>query len=286
MAHFYTDLEDILMCDPGGRGLCGKTPPTDLISLTRSMTSGKRFFIITGFPIPECGTCETDGPSGAAIIARALIRAKKRVTVITDEFCLAPVKAAMDLFAPEAELAVAPLEGAELFLKNLRRKEKPSHIISIERPGQNAGHYYSMRGEVLDQYIGPTDSLFFGFGGVTIGIGDGGNELGMGNHKEIIAQCVTNGDKISADYGSNFPLVAGVSNWWGWGIAALLSVSYREDLLPSDAAETALLQAVTAAGAVDGITRRQELAVDGIELEEHLKLLREIRKLVIRRINR
>ena len=286
MADFYSDIARIMTADPGGRGLIGGLPQTDLVSLTRSITSGSRFLILTGFPIPDCGVGETDGPPGAANLARALVMAHKRVTVVTDDYNLAPVRAAVELFAPGADVVSVPMEGAEDFCRRLRVRENPTHIIAIERPGGHDGHYYNMHGRLIDAYVAPTDSLFAGFGGVTIGIGDGGNELGMGSFSAQIARLVPNGAEIAADYGANFPLVAGVSNWWGWGIAALLSEAYKQDMLPSDAAETALLQAVIDAGAVDGMLHERALSVDGLGLEENLQVLRELRRAVLHRITR
>src|SRR3989441_12945114 len=60
--------------------------------------------------------------------------------------------------------------------------ERPTCLVAIERPGRNhAGDYLSMRGESVAAWNAPLDELFMvPSRATTIGIGDGGNEIGMG----------------------------------------------------------------------------------------------------------
>src|SRR5579872_2223568 len=55
----------------------------------------------------------------------------------------------------------------------------------------------------------------------TIGIGDGGNEIGMGKipHETIIKN-ITNGDLIHCRVPTDYLIVAGVSNWGAYALAA------------------------------------------------------------------
>ena len=125
--------------------------------------------------------------------------------------------------------------------------------------------------------ISDTDCLLLGGKAVTIAIGDGGNELGMGALRSYIEAGVPCGELICADLAADYTLAAGVSNWWGWGIAALLSLRLGRDLLPSDGQESRLLDAVVRAGGVDGVTRRRECTVDSLSLEQNLDVLRALR---------
>ena len=55
----------------------------------------------------------------------------------------------------------------------------------------------------------------------TIGIGDGGNEIGMGKLPAgLIAQHVPNGAQIACVTSCDHLVVAGVSNWGAYGLAA------------------------------------------------------------------
>lgn len=44
---------------------------------------------------------------------------------------------------------------------------------------------------------------------LTLGIGDGGNELGMGKVKEAVKKYIKNGDVIACDVEADFAVVAG-----------------------------------------------------------------------------
>ena len=136
-----------------------------------------------------------------------------------------------------------------------------------------------MRGEQIDAIVADTDPLFSlanRRGVVTIGIGDGGNELGMGGLRPLVERSVPNGAEICAALAGDYTLAAGVSNWWGWGLAALLSVRCGRLLLPSVEEETRMLDAVLQAGAVDGALKKAARSVDGIPLDFHLRLLQDL----------
>ena len=72
-------------------------------------------------------------------------------------------------------------------------------------------------------------------------------------------------------------LPSGVSNWWGWGIRAVLSAVTGRDLMPTDEQENKLLRAVVSNGCVDGVTGEAVLTVDHLSQEENLRVLRELR---------
>jgi Domain of unknown function (DUF4392) len=58
----------------------------------------------------------------------------------------------------------------------------------------------------------------------TIGIGDGGNEIGMGSlPKEIIESGIPNGKVVAATTPVDSLIVAGVSNWGGYGLLAAMA---------------------------------------------------------------
>ena len=54
---------------------------------------------------------------------------------------------------------------------------------------------------------------------VTIGIGDGGNEIGMGKVFERVAANVQYGSEIACTVASDYLISAGVSNWGGYALA-------------------------------------------------------------------
>lgn len=58
----------------------------------------------------------------------------------------------------------------------------------------------------------------------TIGIGDGGNEIGMGKaHKQVIDH-IDNGQQIASAVTTDHLITAGVSNWGGSALVAALYI--------------------------------------------------------------
>jgi D-glutamate cyclase len=64
-------------------------------------------------------------------------------------------------------------------------------------------------------------------------------------------------------------VVAGVSNWGGYGIVAALARLTGSDLLHTPETERRLIAACVAAGACDGVTRRREPTVDSLGSDTH-----------------
>ena len=115
---------------------------------------------------------------------------------------------------------------------------------------------------------------------MTIGIGDGGNEIGMGSFAwETLAQAVGGeaAGRIAARIGTDFALVAGVSNWGAYALAlsvAALRGQAAEANAWHESAERQLIETLVAAGALDGLTLRAEATVDGLPLDEYLQAAR------------
>ena len=108
---------------------------------------------------------------------------------------------------------------------------------------------------------------------ITIGVGDGGNEIGMGNVRARFAR----GGALAARIGSvvrvDHLVVAGVSNWGAYGIVAYLQRLAGQPLLHTHEDERRLVAACVDAGACDGVSRRREATVDGLSLDVHAALV-------------
>lgn len=223
--------------------------------------------------------CETDGPIGAAHIARAFCDAGKRAYIATDELCYPQLAAAVRLRAPNAELIKLNGDMEELMGLGI------DTVISIERPGKALdGHCHTAKGRIIDGWLGAdTDEEFESLhkhGAKTIAIGDGGNELGTGKLFNVTRRVVDHGEDIAAAQTADITLASGVSNWWGWGIAAIASVYLNRNVLPDEHEERAVLRAILDAGAVDGITKRSEESIDNIDIDKHIALLNKVHSIV------
>jgi hypothetical protein len=262
-------IQSLIAQDPGGRGIASLVQPGHLRLAAESLLKASRVLIVSGFYIPSMGAGETDGPPGALAIGNALTSLEIEIAYATDT-----------LNRPLFEaLRMAPLFGDD---PDLLERVNPTHLLSIERVGPAAdGRCYNMRGEALSEGAGNFGDLFrlaVARGLPTVGIGDGGNEIGMGRVAAEVARSVPNGARIACVVPTDFLIVAGVSNWGGYGLAGALSVLAERDLLPSADQARAAVLTIWRAGAVDGRTRKAEPTVDGLELEQSLRVLEAVRE--------
>ena len=234
--------------------------------------------ITTGFYILRTGTPETDGPPGAVAIGRALERLGRRVLHVTDRVSAALMKG---LTGPDRVLTFPVMDEAasRTHARELLDRHRPALLISIERCGRTAaGRYLNMRGLDVSADTAQVDFLFDG-SIPSVGVGDGGNEIGMGNVAEAVAAsgtlvsdpCVTRVDKL---------VIASVSNWGGYGLVAALSSIVGRDLLPTLDEERGLVERTAALGAVDGTTGEADGKVDGFLPAVTAEILTDLRQLV------
>ena len=263
-------VDQILALDPGHRDIAAFSTPGAAVAAARALRAAKRVLIVTGFTV-EPGMPETDGPPGAAVLGRALRRLGARVTYVTDATNVPLVEAALKTLDEVSEVVVYP--GGADGARRLLESEKPTHLVAIERPGRNrAGDYLNMRGDSVAAWNPPIDELFVGRGGarpVTVGIGDGGNEIGMGAVRAKIARLDPLRARIATVVRVDHLVVAGVSNWGGYGVVAALGRLTGQDLLHTPEVERRLIAACVAAGACDGVTRRREPTVDSLGADTH-----------------
>ncbi|NWV15223.1 GLUCM protein, partial [Ptilonorhynchus violaceus] len=299
------NLESLIGIDPGERGVIHLQRQGELLRACLAMSHARSVLITTGFPThftydpPE----ENDGPPGALAIAAMLQALEKEVAIVTDQ-------RAMDLNKKIIEEAVQlgilkkpiPLlsyhkESADSALMFLCENGNPGrprfdHLIAIERAGMAAdGNYYNARKVNIKHLVDPIDELFLAAqtipGVTTTGVGDGGNELGMGKVKDAVKKHIKNGDVIACDVEADFTIVAGVSNWGGYAIACALYVLRSCEIhdrylrravgfpqtpkkklwltaLPSVTKEEKLLKTLVGLGVRSGKTASLEMEVDAL----------------------
>eukprot|EP00050_Salpingoeca_kvevrii_P002263 m.189966 g.189966 ORF g.189966 m.189966 type:complete len:570 (-) comp10574_c0_seq4:96-1805(-) len=270
-------MERVIAHDPGQRGVAALRLVDQLVLSAQALASARHVGLITGFPcLPDPPHTETDGPPGVVALARSLVALGKKATLITDKVNEVVLRAALDAsdVAQQVELKLfAAGECASSFLQ----QHELDHLVALERAGRaQDGEYYTMSARNMSALVEPLDELFLAAasaGVATTGIGDGGNEMGMGRLKPLVHMSVRHGEKIACTTTADHTMVAGVSNWGGYALGAALAVlhraktgEHRESALPSLEHETRVLRAMNEAGAQDGITRSRELEVDGFHL--------------------
>ena len=119
---------------------------------------------------------------------------------------------------------------------------QPDLLISIERCGRNRNdEYLNMRGRDISPQTARLDYLFDG-SVPSVGIGDGGNEIGMGNLVDIIPSVDSLPDEPAVSTVDRL-IIASVSNWGGYGLAAALSHLAGKNLLPTAEDEAGMVRA-------------------------------------------
>lgn len=252
-----------------------------LAAAARSLAEAKRVGLITGFFVPrgDVAATETDGPVGTALLAAALVACGVPARIAVDTPSAEAVRAAVRATGEPVLVDEIPLDDGGAIDETARRwrEENLTHVVAIERCGPSAdGRPRNMRGVDVSPWTAPLDVLFEGGDWVKLGVGDGGNEIGMGKLPVgLVARHVPNGAEIACVTSCDHLVVAGVSNWGAYGLMAALAV-LRPDWQPLIAkfltaeCDLAVTQAtVDQAGAVDGVTALREATVDGFGPEIH-----------------
>lgn len=287
--------------DPGNRGLA-RVPGDNLFTATagdfqaacRSLLASHEVAadVDTGFYIPtgQPPAYETDGPLGAVFLLRSLGAILAQVAAFSPPDCGKAIHAG----AVAAHLLVdsRQLETHGVLTQVVQCGDWPGyqsfHSIALEHVGRaRDGRYYSMRGRDITQFTPTTDNGYLERNPdtVTIGIGDGGNEIGMGKiPHETIVKNIPNGDLIHCVVPTDHLIVAGVSNWGAYALAAgvfvLRGVTPPPDLFDPET-ELRILEVMVKEGPlVDGVTGRQTATVDGLTWDEYAKPLIRIRDIL------
>lgn len=245
-------------------------PPGYYLRAARTLRDISGTVIIgTGFPVND--TYETDGPVGAIALYDSLAALGAKPLIA----CGPPLSQALGGDYRVLELRARDLPSADAEAAQQLARLTPAAVISIECPGlAGDGHYYNMRGEDISARCAFFDSFIRLASCPSIAIGDGGNEIGMGN----IAAAIAGLDIRGSVTGCDELLVSDVSNWAAYGLIALLARWAARDLL-ADIDPLAILQYLSERGSVDGVTRENTLTEDGLEPAAGLELISELRAL-------
>ncbi len=294
--------------DPGNRGLA-RDPhdnlftacPGDFAAACRIAADDgtPTIAIDTGFYIPT-GTppaFETDGPLGAVFLLRAFLTVltKPVLSIISSPSCGKALRAGAMSVGIEAEYG----EWTDEFVgrccglsvnDDAYPDDQWSLNIALEHAGPSSdGRCYSMRGRDVSEHTRPAyrdyEDQFGSEVFRSISIGDGGNEIGMGKvPHETVVKNIPNGDLIHCRVPTDFLIVAGVSNWGAYALAAGVYVLRGErppaDLFDPDREREILEVMVREGPLVDGVTGKPTATVDGLSWEEYTKPLVRIREIL------
>jgi len=280
-----SDLEKVIFQDIGKRGLsefwtygCLHEAATKILDCNKTLPG----FVLTGFCCMN-EKCETDGPIGTSVLNRTLRDLGFNSIILTDS-CAANV------------VISASLENPVHIEDNPNNLPKDiSFVISIERPSRTmkTRDYRTCRARDISHVTSPLDQLFQSIFRpedkkpyLTIGVGDGGNEVGTGNVHDSIVKYVNLGEEIAADTICDVLVLAGVSNWGAIAIAASLAICCEDQEIAQKfidfcGRQDEMLTNMLKYGSYDGISGLSTRSIDGMKFEEeHTMVNNEIIKIV------
>lgn len=281
-----------------------KDPLTFLAAseILKTVKKGDTVIISTGFVCPPYMVQETDGPPGAAGLARAIdLGIGATPVMVTEPFNVKMMEdvcaaAGLQIFdfemAKEAARKVAveafPLDEkkAKVAAKEMLDRIKPSAVITVEKASKNEkGVYHTGVGIDCSALQAKVDYLVEEAkerGILTIGIGDGGNEIGMGCIRDIVKKVVPVGSNCGCPCGAGFAsdtatdllVVGAVSNWACSGIETCLA-SFLDfpEVLHASETELEMIRANVAAGGNHPLSGLSEVWVDGIPGRIHAHIV-------------
>ena len=275
----------------------------DLAGAARSIAAHEapHVGIICGFFVrhAEPPSPETDGLNGMAQLAAGLTEAGMRVTVITDAPCAKAVWAATRALPVAVDLEIVNVDDAAVrgLRSRLETADHPlTHLVAIERCSLAVdGRPYREHGWDIADDTAALDLLYEDEGWTapwtTIGIGDGGNEIGMGKlPRQILEEDIPNGPLVAARTRADHAIVAGVANWGAYGLLGAVAAS-RPDLAPrllehfTAQFEHEVLEAAVQVGQAIDDSRvdrpgRLQMTIDRLPLEDHVRVIDDIRAVV------
>jgi hypothetical protein len=199
-----------------------------------------RVVIVTGAAVPEhMPAGENDGPFGATALAASLTAIGHTVEIATDPECAPSIAALLRWRGVAATVTVLGMNDTAQQEAIARGGEV---FVGIERLGGNInGHLHGINGKVRDAFRTRVDTIFrtaTALGRTTIGIGDGGNEVGFGKIREALiarlpehnqAEATPCGGGIFSALATDILMVGSTSNLATYGVLAALAMR-RNDL--------------------------------------------------------
>jgi hypothetical protein len=269
--------------------------------LLKVLKNGDSVVITTGFVLPRYMEYEPDGPVGAAVLARFFSLALGAVPVIVTD----NTRIGKDVVIGACKGAGLHVYDLSKILKRIPRRIgvegfpvdddaarkmsnqildmlQPSALIAIERPGRNEKGIYHSGGTGIDisPITGKTDFLIEeakSRGIFTIGIGDHGNEAGMGKIIDAVkkytvpkqCKCPCKSSMAAATE-TDVLVTASISNWGAYGIETCLAMLLDSpEMLHDGKSEAQMIsECITHGGTSDrGLS---EPSVDGVPARYHV----------------
>jgi hypothetical protein len=262
------------------------------LEIARAITvhPGAKVGILTGAAVPNfLPTGENDGPLGAFVLARALRALGHEVVFLTESELTGIFEGLFHLYQESFPII------------HLQKEDPGDHtatapdleiLISIEKLGSNKQHVmHGATGTSRNGTRAHVDGLVRRMneqGRLTVGIGDGGNEIGFGKIYELARSTVDFGQLCRCPCGGGivtitstqhlFPVA--VSNWGAYGLtAALAALTGQMQILHTPQREHELLALAKKLDCRDGASGTARESVDGVPAETSAAVVQMLKTL-------
>jgi hypothetical protein len=255
--------------------------------------------IATGFCHPDrLPYGETDGPPGAAALARAVALGLNATPLLLGEAAIeGPLRACLQtLGVDQAIFQPFPTEqqAARVAAREVLEQWHPAAVVVTEKVGPNRlGTAHSAMGFAIPEDARARIEHLLDAAHAanipTIGVGDNGNDIGFGRIEEIVRQYKPYGDVCQCPCGGGLATVthtttlvtATVANWGAYGIVACLAaLRCQPALLHRAAEELRMIEACVHAGAADGLSGETVATVDGLAAPVHASIVELLQALI------
>lgn len=282
--------------------------------LKKHLGKGDVVFIMTGAGCgPTMPKGESDGPPGAASLARVLYRGLGAIPVyVNEENHADPIVASSEAaglmvktFAQArdrhlgAAMVTAPTKQSQVkgWIAKLYADYKPKAVVSAERLGAGAnGIMHTATGLPL----GGPHSKFetsIDIGDVvteankrkifSVGVGDHGNELGFGTIYDTVVKTMPKGKALATVVKTDVVIPAMMSNWGCYGIEACLAYLLKKpQLIHSPEMEQRIVRACLDAGGLEAMYCTTEFLVDGLDGETSMACMQFLSNIVRKNLER
>jgi len=221
--------------------------------------------ILTGFYISRYESIETDGLTGTWVLVNALSKMGFNPILPVDQTTRSVFEQLFNksilVDFPITDVA-ASIQNANLLLKTLA----PCAVIAIERPGPVKDRYFNFNGDEITEFTSRMEYLF-SENCLTVGIGDGGNELGTGLLAEKLSLQVETKSMPLCNVYADYTLLGSTSDFAAFGLAAAFEITGEKSILPEPESVRKFLMKTKMAGIVDGMTGNITASVDGFSCD-------------------
>jgi hypothetical protein len=251
-----------------------------------------RILLVSGAAVPEhMPVGENDGPIGTVVLARALKRIGHTVQILTDPVAAEPFRGLLRSIGQDIPVLEIGLND-----RAMQERLAADHdiVCGIERLGGNVnGIIYGATGHSRAPFRANLDHLIRcarASGKRTIGVGDGGNEIGFGNVRERLMAAIPRyaytgitpcGGGVYSAVETDVLLVANTSNMGAHAITAGLALLRRDlSLCHTAEEEHALAHVGVGLGLIDGGNGQLRPWCDGVPPAANAAVVEVMRTIV------